>query len=210
VVCIEPGVDAEPAARPALGSPPHAIMLAHVTENKGIAPLLTALAKSLREDDHFVLRIVGSLDAEPAYAAACRSQVASHPGLKASVSFTGPLAPPEARAELCSADLMVSASRFESYGMVLAEARAAGVPILATPGGNVAAHVEGIAGGELAADIRLLAARLVALMRSPALLAERKRAALAHRCHRPWDAAARELAAVVTSQRGASKQAQAT
>ena len=209
VVCVEPGVDAEPAARPALSSPPWVIMLAHVTDNKGIAPLLAALARRLREDDRFALRIVGSLDAEPAYAAACAAQVTRHPALKACVAFTGLLAPPDARAELCRADLLVSASRFESYGMALAEARAAGVPILATPGGHAAGHVNAIAGGELSADVELLAPRLLTLVRTPALLAERKRAALAHRYHRPWQAAAREFAEAVSVQRAPSKEAQA-
>lgn len=209
VACVAPGVDAEPAARLACGSPPRAVVLAHLTENKGIAPVLGALADRLREDDRFALRIIGSLEAEPEYAASCKARVANDATLRRCVSFTGLLDPPAARAALCQADLLISASRFESYGMALAEARAAGVPILALPGGHAATHIEAIAGGEIAENVERLAVRLLALFRSPELLATRKRAALAHRRHRSWETAAGELIEALAGQKVASKAAQA-
>jgi glycosyltransferase involved in cell wall biosynthesis len=90
-------------------------------------------------------------------------------------------------------DLLISASRMESYGMALAEARAAGTPILARSGGNAAAHVGANTGGELFADDAALAKAVVRLAREPGEL--RRRAVLARgaRTARTWGDAASDF-----------------
>lgn len=54
---------------------------------------------------------------------------------KGLLRWTGELAPQEVAAEMHQADAFVLSSRYETYGVVLAEAAAAGIPILSTPVG---------------------------------------------------------------------------
>lgn len=51
------------------------------------------------------------------------------------VHFTGELPPKDVAAQLHQADALVLSSQYETYGVVLAEAAAAGIPILSTPVG---------------------------------------------------------------------------
>jgi glycosyltransferase involved in cell wall biosynthesis len=192
VAQVEPGVEVE-RAHPVLADPPRAVLIANVTEGKGILPFLRALLSSVRDTDRFGLCVAGSTSREPVYALACRDLVQAHCTSLAKVTFLGAVSHDAAMRELARADVLVSASRMESYGMVLAEARAAGLPILATTGGHAAAHVATEAGGELVSDAPSLAERFLALTRDPAELLRRKLAALAHRRARSWDDAARDF-----------------
>lgn len=194
IACVEPGVEVE-AASTVLSDPPRVLVLANVTEGKGVLPLLREIAARVDARDRFDLSVVGSLDRDPAYARACLDVTATAPILRDRVHFTGALAHAGAMHELARADLLLSASRMESYGMALAEARAAGVPMLAHAGGHAAAHVAPEAGGELVADAPTLATRFLALVRDPAELARRKQLALAHTTARSWDDAARDFIA---------------
>lgn len=196
IAVVEPGVEVGPAM-PALSDPPRALVLANVTEGKGVLGLLREIALRAAARDRFVLHVVGSLDRERAYADSCRELVARAPVLRDRVRFAGVLSHAAAMAELARADLLVSASRVESYGMALAEARAAGVPMLTRAGGHAAAHVNVETGGELAVDERDLAARLLALVRDPAELSRRKALAIEHRVARSWDEAAHDFERVV-------------
>ncbi len=56
---------------------------------------------------------------------------ARHLGLKERIDIAGPLPPESVPAALADADLFLFPSRFESYGMALAEALSAGVPAVA-------------------------------------------------------------------------------
>jgi glycosyltransferase involved in cell wall biosynthesis len=91
----------------------------------------------------------------------------------------------------------------EAYGMALAEARAAGVPIIALAAGNAPAHVEPAAGGALCISREEIAAELLRLARDSALLAERDRLARAAIRTRSWDDAAAELIAAKPPPRSA-------
>ena len=51
------------------------------------------------------------------------------------VCWTGELTPGEVAEEMHKADAFVLSSRYETYGVVLAEAKVAGLPILSTPVG---------------------------------------------------------------------------
>jgi glycosyltransferase involved in cell wall biosynthesis len=140
------------------------VVVAQLVPGKGIEPLLQALLQEWScGAPEFELRIIGGASAEPAYAARCHALVAATPALSRAVHFEGELAVTEVVERLLGADLLLSASRMESYGMALAEARTLGVPILAVPGGNVAALVTEAAGGEMVDDVAALARRAVAL-----------------------------------------------
>jgi hypothetical protein len=190
VASIEPGVA---HATIAAAREHTCVMVCNVTENKGVLPLLRALAEHAGPRDAFALRIAGRLDLEPAYAASCRALVAEQAWLSSHVRFLSGLAPAEVPTELARAGVFASASRMESYGMALAEARASGAPIVARAGGHVAHHVRAEHGGELVADEAALAEALLRLLRAPDELARRQRLAAANRLRRDWREAAREL-----------------
>jgi glycosyltransferase involved in cell wall biosynthesis len=196
VLCVEPGVDTDVAPSPApiawSGDGARALMLCNLTEGKGVLPLLTALAEHATDSDALDLAIAGSITAEPEYAERCRALIAGHPWLRGRVRMTGPLRHEQALSLLRESDALVSASRMESYGMALAEARALGVPILARAGGHTAAHVDERAGGELAPDEFAVARRLLAWTREHGGLRERRRLAAAQARTRGWDDAAAE------------------
>jgi glycosyltransferase involved in cell wall biosynthesis len=124
-------------------------LIANLTGGKGVEPFLRALSEELAPGDTLQLTIAGSLEADPAYARACQSFVATQPELAERVTFTGALSPSSVVTLLSTSNLLVSASRMESFGMAIAEARTLGVPVLARTGGNTAALVDAAAGGHL-------------------------------------------------------------
>jgi glycosyltransferase involved in cell wall biosynthesis len=177
-----------------------AVMLANLLPGKGIEPLLLGLAEELRPSDRLTLSIVGSLELDPGYSERCRRLISQSTQLAARVTLRGALSPTRAQAELAEADLLVSASVMESYGMALAEARVAGVPILARAGGNAAAHVEPSAGGQLVATTHELAIACLELARDPARRRTLRSRARAHALPaRAWSEAARELLSQLAS-----------
>jgi glycosyltransferase involved in cell wall biosynthesis len=192
VDCVAPGVDtiAPPAPARELR---RAVMLCNVVENKGVLEFIGALAEHARAGDRFALAIIGSLSVQPSYARACRRLVERSPRLRGQVEFLGALPQARAFAQLAAAGLCISASRMESFGMALAEARAHGTPLLARRGGHVARQVSAAHGGELVADEQELAAAWLRLLHAPKRL--RRRIALAERrpWRRSWTRAAREF-----------------
>jgi len=205
IILVEPGVElpARTARSTETGAVPNVLMLCAVTRVKGVLPFLRALAPLVAAGDRFCLRIAGRLDAEPDYARACAELIAREPGLRGRVQLLGVLPPNDALGRLQESDLLLSASTMEAYGMALAEARAAGVPIVARAAGHVPALVTQAAGGSLADDEHALCAAMLALTRDPPLLAEHKaRAARAIPSPRSYTDAARELLSQLEEVRG--------
>ena len=191
MVVVQPGVSR--AARTDAGArPPHlsALMVANIVPGKGIASFLRALAP-LSDGVSFALTLIGSLSLDAEYGSECRRIVEAAPALASRVRFAGSLPHDVVLDCIGACDLLISASRMESYGMALAEARAMGTPIVARSGGNTRAHVSENAGGELVDDDGALASAVVRLAREPGEI--RRRASLAERARtaRTWgDAAA--------------------
>jgi glycosyltransferase involved in cell wall biosynthesis len=79
---------------------------------------------------------VGSLDRDAAFADGVRRR-ARERGLTYRVRFAGPRTGPDLDRAYAAADLLVLASQAETYGMVVTEALARGVPVLAAEVGGV-------------------------------------------------------------------------
>ena len=79
---------------------------------------------------------VGSLDRDPAFVEGLRRR-SRDGGLADRVSFPGPRTGADLDRSYAAADLMVLASRAETYGMVVTEALARGLPVLAAEVGGL-------------------------------------------------------------------------
>jgi glycosyltransferase involved in cell wall biosynthesis len=130
----EPGVDAAGLA-PGTAAGDALLCVASVTPDKGHDVLLDALATV--RDLSWRCACVGSLDRDPAFADGVRRR-ARDGGLGDRVRFPGPRTGPELDRAYAGADLLVLASHAEAYGMVVTEALARGVPVLAAEVGGVA------------------------------------------------------------------------
>ena len=191
---VEPGCELEMEREPPDTTALRALMVAHVVSNKGAYEFLQALASKLSSPPDWTLDIAGSLDIELAYARRCRDLVECTPTLKRCVNFHGVVRGEALRELFARSNVFVSASRTESYGMALAEARTMGLPVLAMSGGNVSAHVSARSGGRLCADPSELAAACIELAsNAEARMAELALARRAAPPARPWSRVAEEF-----------------
>ena len=133
VSVAEPGVDAAPLA-PGTAAGDALLCVAAVTRDKGHDALIDGLATVA--DLPWRCSCVGSLDREPAFAAGVRRR-AQDRGLGDRVRFAGPRTGPALHRAYAAADLLVLASHAETYGMVVTEALARGLPVLAAEVGGV-------------------------------------------------------------------------
>jgi glycosyltransferase involved in cell wall biosynthesis len=130
----EPGVDAAQLA-PGTAGGGALLCVAAVTSGKGHDLLLDALAASSDLPWHCVC--VGSLDREPAFVERLRRR-AVDAGLDHRVEFPGPRTGVDLEGSYAASDLLVLASRAETYGMVVTEALAHGLPVVAAEVGGLA------------------------------------------------------------------------
>lgn len=129
----EPGVDAaELAAGTATGEA--LLCVAAVRFDKGHDVLLDALVAV--SDVPWRCVCVGSLDREPAFVESLRAR-SLHGGLSDRVGFPGPRTGLDLDRSYAAADVIVLPSRAETYGMVITEALARGLPVIATDVGGV-------------------------------------------------------------------------
>ncbi len=129
----EPGVDPAGLA-PGTAVGDALLCVAAVTPGKGHDVLLDGLATAADLSWHCAC--VGSLDRDPAFADGVRRR-ARDGGLGERVRFRGPCRGAELDGAYAAADLLVLASRAETYGMVVTEALARGLPVLAADVGGV-------------------------------------------------------------------------
>lgn len=94
--------------------------------------LVEALARL--DDRAWECDLIGALDRAPAHARAVEAAI-RHYGLDERVRLLGEREPEALDAAYHDADLFVLPSHYEGYGMVITEALARGLPIIATTGG---------------------------------------------------------------------------
>lgn len=131
LVVARPGTD--PATfSPCNGNPPVLLTVASLTRRKAHDLLINALAPLT--DLPWQARFVGGQDFDPIWSDQLQHQV-NRLQLQTRIHFTG--AVENLEAEFHNADLFVLPSRYEGYGMVFAEALAAGLPVIAARAGAV-------------------------------------------------------------------------
>jgi len=185
-----PGAD---AAKPASGTQTGEALLcvAAVTPEKGHDVLLDALATIT--DLRWRCTCVGSLEKDPAFA----QRIRRHP-VADGVTFTGPRIGAELDRSFAAADLLVLPSRTEAYGMVVTEALARGIPVIATDVGGVSEALGD--GGLLVApeDPAALGAALRNWLTDGELRDRQRRAARDRRASlQPWSATTEAIASVL-------------
>lgn len=194
---VVPGTDPAPLATgSAPDAPLHLLCVAALTPRKGHDLLVDALCGLTDLDWH--CELVGSLERDPAFVAEIRKSVMTA-GLDARFTFAGELAGAELEAAWTRADLALLASRYEGFGMVLTEAVARGLAVVATAGGAVAEALP-TGTGVLAApgDVTALRAALFEVMADPSRRSALSAAAHAARPTLPdWTVAAERFQAVL-------------
>ena len=197
---VAPGVDPAPLV-PGGDPGTRLLCVGSITPTKGQDLLVEALARVADLD--WTCLLVGPLVRDPAHVAAVRALALRH-GLGERVRLTGPRTGPALDATYAAADLLVLPSRAETYGMVLTEALARGIPVVAAAVDGVPETLgrapDGGVPGVLVppADAAALAAALRRWLGDPELRGEARRAARRRRAGLDgWEVTARCLARVL-------------
>jgi glycosyltransferase involved in cell wall biosynthesis len=200
---IEPGTDPAPLARhrgsAGSGSSRTGLSLlcvATLSLRKGHDLLFAALARLRDRDWH--LTCVGSADLDPDTAARLEDQRHAL-GLAARITLSGAVSGAALQRLYGASDVFILPSRYEGYGMAVAEALMHGLPVIATTTGAIARLVSDTAGLLVPPDdAQALQAALARVLDEPALRSRLGDGAWRARQRlRPWSQAARELSEVL-------------
>jgi glycosyltransferase involved in cell wall biosynthesis len=148
--------------------------------------------------------VVGPLDRDPPFVARLRRRSADS-GLADRICFAGPRVGEELCRQYRTADVLVLPSRLEAYGMVVTEALAVGLPVIAAAVGGVPEALGRTAAGRPGVlvppdDADALGEALGTWLRDAGLRAHLRRAARERRqALEGWEATARRVAAVLVA-----------
>jgi glycosyltransferase involved in cell wall biosynthesis len=134
VSVVRPGNDRVPAARGSNDAVVRLLSIGSVVPVKGFDLLIAAVAAIA--DLPWQLTIAGDRTRNLAAAARLDADISAH-GLGDRVAVLGAVSPERIIELFLASDVFVLASRFEGYGMALAEAIAHGVPVVSTKVGAI-------------------------------------------------------------------------
>ena len=193
-----PGVDPAPLAEPDMAGD-RLLCVAAVTPRKAQDVLVEALQAVA--DRPWTCTLVGALDRAPAFVDRVKALAASVPGR---IEFAGTRTGAALEDTYRQADLLVLPSLAETYGMVVTEALARGVPVLGTRVAGVPEALGTAPDGSLPGalvppgDPRALAAALRRWLTEPSLRQHWRASAAARRDGlRGWDCTTRRLSEVL-------------
>ena len=156
---------------------------------KGLDTLLAAMAQLVRRQPAIELRIAGrGKDAERV------RQLARELGIEPNIRLLGGVSDAERLELFAGASMLLMPSRFEGFGIVAAEAMAAGLPVIAAAAGSLPEVVRAPEGGILVPpdDPDALAEAIASLLESPERREALGRAARRIAREYSWSAVARE------------------
>jgi glycosyltransferase involved in cell wall biosynthesis len=195
VEVARPGADRLPLRprRPARDGRLRLVSVAAWIPRKRLLELLGAFERASAGAE---LHLIGDPGRDPSYAAQVRAAIAGSAFLRGRVAARGVVGDEALADALAEADALVAASSLEGYGMALAEAIRAGVPVISTRGGAVAEVVQDGAEALLCDGPGDLAAALARFLDDAALRRRMRAAAEARAPALPtWDEAAAALRA---------------
>jgi glycosyltransferase involved in cell wall biosynthesis len=140
---VLPGIDRPKAAIRRRDGALRLLSVGTIVPRKGFDILVEAVAQLM--DLPWQLTIAGDRSRDVAEAARL-DRVISRYNLNARVEVLGKVSPDHLQALYRDADLFVSATHFEGYGMAFAEAMVSGLPIVGTTGGAIPQTVPSSAG----------------------------------------------------------------
>jgi glycosyltransferase involved in cell wall biosynthesis/predicted metal-dependent phosphoesterase TrpH len=157
-----------------------------LTREKGAELLVESFTRARERDPRLHLLLAGGGPEEPFL----RERLGEH------ATFLGWLSRDELARVYASADVFLFPSRTDTYGQVVAEAQASGLPVVAVAeGGPISLIRDRHTGWLCAPDPDELAAAVAQLAGSPFLREQLSRNALAESAGRTWESALAELAA---------------
>jgi glycosyltransferase involved in cell wall biosynthesis len=195
IVVAVPGTDPRPPA-PGGGDPPLLLAVGAVVPRKDYRTLIAALGTSIALP--WRLRIVGNLTRAPDHVAELQAQLRAE-RLADRVQLLGELDDRAMEDVWNSADLFVSASRHEGFGMAVAEALARGLPVVATEAGALAEWLPATAALRVPpGDGIALGAALRRVLAEPDLRRSLREGAMAFRHELPrWESSAEAVEAAL-------------
>jgi glycosyltransferase involved in cell wall biosynthesis len=119
---------------------PYVLVLSRLEQKKGLELLIDVFHELAARPDLAEWRLVIAGDGEPAYVTALRRLAGAGAG-RGRITFPGWVDGEQKRRLLRSASLFASPSLQENFGLAVAEAMASGIPVLMTPGVNLAPDV---------------------------------------------------------------------
>jgi glycosyltransferase involved in cell wall biosynthesis len=157
-----------------------------LTREKGVDLLADAFLRAREEDPRLHLVLAGGGPEE----GALRERLGEHG------TFLGWLSGSDLPKAYASADAFLFASRTDTFGQVILEAQASGLPVIAVgEGGPTSLIADGESGLLTAPTAEALAGALLSVVRTPALRERLSKTALAILKERTWGASLRQLAA---------------
>jgi glycosyltransferase involved in cell wall biosynthesis len=194
---VEPGTDRAPLARGSNDGAVQLLSVASIIPRKGHETLVRALSDVA--DRNWRLECIGSIDRDPPTAARVRALIVSA-GLAERVTLAGEMTGAALDAEYDRADVFVLPTRYEGYGMAIAEALARGLPVVSTSTGAIAELVGSEAGLLVPPDnVPQLTAALSAVIGHSPLRARLAEGARRVREALPtWEHAAARMAEVIS------------
>jgi glycosyltransferase involved in cell wall biosynthesis len=194
---VEPGTDPAPVARGSSGDRVQMLCVATLIARKGHDVLFRALADVRERNWH--LSCVGS-ERDPAVGRRLREQVRQL-ALTEQVAFEGEADAAAIARHYDAADLFVLPTRYEGYGMAVAEALARGLPVVSTTTGAIPEIVPEHAGVLVPPDdASALTAVLASLLQDPSRRRRLAEGARRARARLPtWQMAAAKMGVILES-----------
>lgn len=109
---------------------PQILFLSRIEPKKGIELLIIALENLLIEGQKFHFILAGSNSQDPQYEAEIIAKIDNLANLKSQITITGFVSGKNKQDLLEKADLFVLPSYYENFGIAVAEAMAAGIPVV--------------------------------------------------------------------------------